>query len=214
MTAIRRRLSGVYAYYRDWSMLFRLPRIIRETRRSQTPVRFRHWLIQKVIGINREAYWPMHPGSVIRGARRVYCGVDTNPGYEKGCYIQAINSIYIDDYTQIANNVGLISSNHDLYDLRRNIPTQPIRIGKYCWLGMGVIILPEVELGDFTIVGAGSVVTKSFPEGHCVIAGNPAKVIRRLNPEQCVRYHNEPAYNGFFTSGSEFDKYRKKFLSV
>jgi acetyltransferase-like isoleucine patch superfamily enzyme len=40
--------------------------------------------------------------------------------------------------------------------------------------------LPEVELGDHTIVGAGSVVTKRFKEGNCVIAGNPAKIIRKI----------------------------------
>ena len=46
---------------------------------------------------------------------------------------------------------------------------------------MNTVILPGVSLGDHTIVGAGSVVTKSFQEGNCVIAGNPAKVIRYLN---------------------------------
>jgi acetyltransferase-like isoleucine patch superfamily enzyme len=79
---------------------------------------------------------------------------------------------------------------------------------------MGVKILPEVELGDFTIVGAGSIVTKSFPEGYCVIAGNPAKLIRKLDPEKCVYYRNDIEYNGFFRTGPEFDRQRRKFLSV
>lgn len=43
------------------------------------------------------------------------------------------------------------------------------------------MILPGITLGDNTIVGAGSVVTKSFPEGNCIIAGNPAKKIRDLD---------------------------------
>ena len=46
---------------------------------------------------------------------------------------------------------------------------------------MNSVILPEVTLGDYTIVGAGSIVTKSFTKGNCVIAGNPAKVIKELN---------------------------------
>lgn len=53
-----------------------------------------------------------------------------------------------------------------------------------CWIGMNSMILPGVELGNRTIVGAGSIVTKSFKEGNCIIAGNPAKVIRNLNEEE------------------------------
>ncbi len=212
--SLRRSLSTVYGLFRDWAFFLKMPRIIRETRSTQTPVRWRHWFLQKLVGINREAYWPMDHTSVVRGARRVYAGVETCPGYEKGCYIQAQNPIFIGDYTQIANNVGIISANHDPHDLRQSLPGRPIRIGAYCWLGMGTVILPEVELGDFTIVGAGSIVTKSFPEGYCVIAGNPAKVIRQLDPERCIRHRSQHEYNGFLKSGSHFDNYRRKFLSL
>lgn len=52
-----------------------------------------------------------------------------------------------------------------------------IRIGDHCFIGAKSILLPGVELGERTIVGAGSVVTKSFPEGNVVIAGNPARVV-------------------------------------
>ena len=49
---------------------------------------------------------------------------------------------------------------------------------------MNSVILPGVVLGDHTVVGAGSIVTKSFEDGYCVIAGNPAKVIRTLDKEK------------------------------
>ena len=80
----------------------------------------------------------------------------------------------------IAKNVGIITSNHDLYDLNEHQPGKDVVLGERCWVGMNSVILPGVTLGDHTIVGAGSVVTKSFPDGNCVIAGNPAKILRRL----------------------------------
>src|SRR5690606_15913447 len=101
-----------------------------------------------------------------------------------GCYIQAIGKIYIGSYTQIAPNVGIVSANHDLYDSRYHVP-KIVTIGKYCWLGMNCIVLPGVKLGDFTIVAAGSIVTKSFENGYCVIGGNPAKVIKLLEHDKC-----------------------------
>jgi len=45
---------------------------------------------------------------------------------------------------------------------------------------MGSIILPNVVIGDHTTVAAGAIVTKSFPEGYCIIGGNPAKIIKKL----------------------------------
>ena len=55
-------------------------------------------------------------------------------------------------------------------------PAEPIRIGRRCWIGTNVVILPGVQLGDDIVVGAGAVVTKSFPSGS-VVAGVPAKPI-------------------------------------
>ena len=104
------------------------------------------------------------------------------PGDMPGCYIQAINGIEIGDYTILAPGVGLISANHDPLDIDRHLPAEPIRIGRHCWIGMNAVILPGVQLGDHTTVGAGSVVTRSFPEGHCVVAGNPARLLRGIEP--------------------------------
>ena len=53
-------------------------------------------------------------------------------------------------------------------------------IKKNSWLGMNSVILPGVTLGENTVVAAGAIVTKSFPEGWCVLAGSPAKVIKNI----------------------------------
>lgn len=195
--------------------LIRLPyfRFIQETQNSETSITLMMWFLQKVIGFNRYAYWPMHHSSIVSYPKNIYVGVETCPGYNPGCYIHGVNKIYVGDYTQIAPNVGLMSGNHDLYDYRIQIAGNPIRIGKYCWLGMGVVIMPEVELGDFTIVGAGAIVTKSFPEGHCVIVGNPAKKIRDLKIEDCKEFVVDNPYNGYIPQ-PRFQEYRKKFLNI
>ena len=64
-----------------------------------------------------------------------------------------------------------------------------ITIGNSCFIGMNSILLPGVELGERTIVGAGSVVTKSFPEGNVVVAGNPARVICTVEEFRAKQQH-------------------------
>ncbi len=100
-----------------------------------------------------------------------------------GKYFQARGRISIGKGSYIAPNVGLITANHEIGNLDNHQPPKEIVIGNCCWIGMNSVILPGVMLGDNTIVGAGSVVTKSFQEGHCIIAGNPAKLIRNLRDE-------------------------------
>ena len=93
-------------------------------------------------------------------------------------------NIQIGKGTYIAPNVGLITANHDPQKLDNHLPSKPIKLGENCWIGMNSVILPGITLGDHTIVGAGSVVTKSFPEGYCVVAGNPAKLLRTIGIEE------------------------------
>lgn len=189
-----------------------LGKIIRETSATQTPVTFRGWALQRLSSFNRSVYWPVHFTSVVTNSRNIYAGIDVSPGYSAGCYIQGIGKIYIDDYTQIGPNVGIISANHDVGDNRCHVASS-VRIGKYCWIGMNSVVLPGVVLGDFTIVGAGSIVTKSFEGGFCVIGGNPAKCLRPLDPTKCVRFENSYKYNGYIKS-CDFQEFRKKHLDV
>ena len=197
-----------YAAYFGKELLL-LPKIIKDTKGTQTPVRLKIWFMQRVLGFNRKAYWPTHFTSVIGNPENIYAGIDTSPGYSPGCYIQGTGNTYIGDYTQIGPNVGIISANHDLVDTRRYTITE-VTIGKYCWIGMNSVILPNVILGDFTIVAAGTIVTKSFAEGYCVIAGNPAKMIKELDPANCKLFKNNHEYNGYIQS-SKFEAYCEEF---
>jgi acetyltransferase-like isoleucine patch superfamily enzyme len=195
------------------SMPFLRP--VYQTRDHQNPIRIRAWFIQKVLGFNRHAYWPCHISSEIIYPKNIYAGIDVSPGYASGCYIQAIGKVFIDDYSGIGPNVGIISSNHDLLDFRQHRKGE-VRIGKYCWVGMNSVILPNVTLGDFTTVMAGSIVNQSFPQGYCVIGGNPAQIIKQFLPEShhlFTRYTHSTPYNGYIRS-DKFEAFRKKHLHV
>jgi acetyltransferase-like isoleucine patch superfamily enzyme len=205
---IKRKIADLFSF-------IPVIRAVLETRETQTPVTLRMWVIQKVFGENRGAYWPVHHASMVTSSQRILAGVETSPGLMPGCYIQGRGGIVIGDYTQISCNVGIISANHDVYDCRvhHEEPFPSVTIGSYGWIGMNVVILPGVTLGDFTVVGAGSVVTKSFPEGHCVIAGNPARMIRKLDPAECVRYQSKNKYHGYIPK-ADFDEFRQRNLEI
>ena len=132
-------------------------------------------------GLNYSAAYPVGAGCrIVCPENIVFDPDDLNNFHSFGNYYQAIGTIEIGKGTYIAPNVGLITANHDLTNPDLHLPPRPVILGKQCWIGMNSVILPGVTLGDHTVVGAGSVVTKSFEEGFCVIAGNPAKLIRRL----------------------------------
>lgn len=141
------------------------------------------WRLGQLLGLNRHVPWPVHFTTTVRRPERVLLGRSTFPGDSPNCYIQAINGIEVGDGTNVGPGVGLISANHHPLHNDRYVKGPPIRLGRHCWVGMNAVILPGVELGDYTVVGAGAIVTRSFPEGHCVLAGNPARVVRRLDPD-------------------------------
>jgi transferase family hexapeptide repeat protein len=106
---------------------------------------------------------------------------DINNFQSPGVYFQCSSArIRLGKGVFIGPNVGLITANHDLKDLGRHRKGDDIVIGPQSWIGMNSVILPGVTLGPNTIVAAGSVVNKSFPQGECLLAGAPAKIVRTL----------------------------------
>jgi galactoside O-acetyltransferase len=101
--------------------------------------------------------------------------------------------VYIGDHTMMGPNVTLASAGHPVLPELREQGYQfnlPIHIGKNCWLGAGVIVVPGVTIGDNTVVGAGAVVTKDLP-ANVVAVGVPAKVIRHIGEHDCKYYHGQ-----------------------
>ena len=109
-----------------------------------------------------------------------------------GATIYARESIEIGDDTNIGGNVKILDNDfHPLdeeerrLDIKEKIGVRPVKIGKDCFIGCNALILKGTELGDGCVVGAGSVVSGKF-EARSVIAGNPARVIRKLGEEHEV----------------------------
>lgn len=145
---------------------------------------WRDAFMQKVIGYNRHVPYPVsHRNAVGDPGLILFDPEDLHIFQNFGCYFQAYHApIRIGKGTWIASNVGIITENHNPSCVAEHLPAQPVTIGENCWIGMNAVLLPGVTLGDGTVVGAGSVVTHSFPQGHCVVAGNPARVLREIVP--------------------------------
>lgn len=148
---------------------------------SQSPrVVVKHWMLQKILRVNSHVPWPVSPTTRVVAPERIERGERT-PGLASGCHIDGRNGIRFGRNVWVGPHVCVISQNHELDDYRRYVDSEPILIGDNCWLGARAIILAGVELGDHTVVAAGAIVTKSFPAGDQVLAGNPARAIKRLN---------------------------------
>jgi acetyltransferase-like isoleucine patch superfamily enzyme len=92
------------------------------------------------------------------------------------------NKVVIGDNVFIAPNVGLHTSGHPLDARRRNAGLEyawPITIGHNVWIGAGVNVMPGVRIGDNSVIGAGSVVTRDVPP-NVVAAGVPCRVMRSI----------------------------------
>ena len=103
--------------------------------------------------------------------------------------------IYIGDYTMLGPNVVIATAAHPIdAGLRRKglQYNKSVRIGKNCWLGAGVIVMPGVTIGDNVVIGAGSIVTKDIPS-NVVAVGNPCRGLREVTEQDRLFYdHGRP----------------------
>ena len=107
-----------------------------------------------------------------------------------GCIILDCAEVTIGSHTLIGPNVGLYPVNH-LTDAEERIHGgcygKPIHIGKNVWIGGDVKILAGVSIGDNTIIGTGSIVTKDVP-ASVIAVGNPCKVIKQITEKDKTDY--------------------------
>ena len=125
--------------------------------------RIRRAIHRHVIGFVRFYYKRVYGMTIGEGTRiSLKARLDrTNPA-----------GLHIGRYTYVTFDAAILT--HDFVN-RRHVNT---RIGNYCFIGCGAVVMPGVTIGDHCIVGAHAVVIEDVPS-NCVVAGNPARVIKR-----------------------------------
>lgn len=133
-------------------------------------VRSREIIRDVVLSIRHLIYTKFYKMDIKKGALIAY-----------GAFLDKSNptGIHIDEETYIASGVRILA--HDFSTARIQQQTgqfkKSVHIGKKCFIGVNAIIMPGIKIGDSVVVGSGAVVTKDVPS-NCIVAGNPAKIIK------------------------------------
>ena len=132
------------------------------------------------------------------GGKHVHFGCNVYANF--GLTLVDDTHIYVGDRTMLGPGVIIATAGHPILPELRQKAMQynmPVRIGSNCWLGAGVIVLPGVNIGDNTVVGAGSVVTKDLP-ANVVAVGNPCRVLRQIGQRDREFYFKDRKIDGKF----------------
>jgi acetyltransferase-like isoleucine patch superfamily enzyme len=131
----------------------------------------------------------IRPGAYIVGCSKIRIGdrviVRPNSMFFAETVIDLKTSIIIEDNVMMGAGVQIHVNNHRFDDSKIPLidqgyyPDEPVILKHGCWIGANAIILPGVTIGINSVVGAGSIVTKSVPDG-VVAVGNPARVIKEI----------------------------------
>ena len=131
---------------------------------------------------------PLHAnwgGKHVHFGKNVYCNFNLT--------LVDDTHIFVGDYTMFAPNVVVATAGHPILPELRERAFQynmPVHIGRNCWIGAGALIMPGVTIGDNTVIGAGSVVTRNVPS-NVVAVGNPCKVMREIGDHDREYYFRD-----------------------
>ena len=141
------------------------------------------------------------------GGRHVHFGKNIYVNF--GLTLVDDTHVYVGDDTLIGPNVVIATASHPILPELRCEAYQyniPVHIGKRCWLGAGVIVLPGITIGDNTVIGAGSVVTHDIPAG-VVAVGNPCRVLRPVSEHDKIYYFKDRKIDPALTENLKITTY-------
>ncbi len=161
---------------------------LNESREDQPEERTR--ILKDLIPDAGEALWLQPPfycdyGYNIKAGERVF--------FNFNCVVLDVAPVTIGSRTMFAPNVQIYTATHPIDPVERSSGKEyakPITIGNDVWVGGSTVICPGVTIGDRSVIGAGSVVTKDIPS-DVIAAGNPCRVIRRIDEKPAAPPENQ-----------------------
>ncbi|HIW05689.1 MAG TPA: sugar O-acetyltransferase [Firmicutes bacterium] len=147
----------------------------------------RHEILKKLLGsMGKNTY--IEPPLHANWGKNTHVGDDFYANFNLTLVDDA--DIYIGDNVMIGPNVVIATAGHPILPSLRKKGMQfniPVFIGNNVWIGAGALVMPGVKIGDNSVIGAGSVVTRDIPE-NCVAYGNPCK------PRRAIGEHDRQYY--------------------
>ena len=145
----------------------------------------REALLQKLLGELGENCTILAPFIADYGC---YSRIGHDTFINHNAYLMDGGGITIGHHCFIGPNCGMYTAIHPLLAPEREQGLEkalPIVIGDHCWIGADVTILPGVTIGDYAVIGAGSVVTEDIPP-HTLALGNPCRVVRKITEQDSI----------------------------
>lgn len=142
----------------------------------------RRRILRELFGAGGDTVWMQPPffcdyGRNIRLGNRVF--------FNFNCVVLDVCEVTVGDFTLFGPAVQIYTATHPMEPVLRRSQefAKPIRVGSDVWVGGGAILCPGITVGDRTVIGAGSVVTRDIP-ADVFAAGNPCRVIRELTGDE------------------------------
>ena len=179
MNTQERVIAGTETSLKMHSLAQRAMKITNEINNKYNSPQELRKLMSLLIGQELDEGFGLFPPFYSDCGRNIH--IEKNVFINSGCHFQDQGGIYIGENSLIGHNVILATLNHEMDPYNRaDLHPKPIYIGKRVWIGSGSIILPGITIGDNSVIGAGSVVTKNVPK-NAIVAGNPAKFIKNID---------------------------------